>query len=120
MVDDNPIPKDPSATSKHRLSECYKRGLHLATCEKNYDYAHAMFAECVLNDPGNAQFVESMVQNLRVRTPHIRKWHLPRTGNHILKRALQHKEWADVIRKGVDLLKADPWCVATLRAMAES
>lgn len=79
-----------------------------------------MFAECVLNDPGNLQFVEAMVQNLRARTPRVRKWRLPSSGNRTLKKALQHQNWAEVIRKGVELLKTDPWNVATLRAMAQA
>lgn len=120
MRETNQFREDLLLRSKNRLSECYKRGVHLATFEKNYDYAHAMFGECVLHDPGNLQFVEAMIQNLRARTPRARKWHVAWVGNHPLKKAVQHKDWAKVIREGVDLLKNDPRDVATLRAMAEA
>jgi hypothetical protein len=57
------------ASRKCRAAECYKRGVHLATRERNYDYAHAMSAECVMNDCGNEQYVAAMIQNLTVKTP---------------------------------------------------
>ena len=96
--------------------------MHLATCEKNYDYAHAMFAECVVQDPGNLQFAEAMIQNLRTRTPHVKKSRLSlhRGGSRELKKASQDKDWPAVFRTGIELLKADPWDVTTLRAMADA
>lgn len=117
--------KDPSAAASHRaarLLECYQRGVRLATCEKDYDYAHAMFAECVLHDPGNLKFAEAMVQNLRARTPKRKKslLALGRGGSRSIKSAQQCNKWDEVLRKGIDLLKTNPWDVTTLQAMAEA
>lgn len=107
---------------KRRLSDCYQRGIHLSTHDKNYDYAHVMFAECVLQDPGNLKFVEAMVQNLRASKPNHKKstLKLSRGGSRALAKSVQHKAWSDVFRIGIELLKADPWDVATLHAMAEA
>lgn len=114
----------PAACSSRnlRLSDCYKRGLHLARCEKNYDYAHVMFTECVLHDPGSLQFVEAMIQNLRARTPHAKKTRslLFRSKNRTLKKALQRQDWNSVFSAGIDCLQNDPWDVAALRALADA
>src|SRR4051794_2705306 len=98
MTEGNSISKSHSADRRRRLSECYKRGVHLAKSEMNYDYAHAMFAECVLNDPGNSQFVEAMIQNLRAKTPNARKWHLSNRANRTFTKRVRGKDWSEVIR----------------------
>lgn len=112
-----------SANSRKRqLADCYQRGLHLAECEKNYDYAHIMFAECVRRDPGNLQFVDAMVKNLRARTRHPNKtrFTLFRRHGRTLRKAAQRNDWDYLFYKGVDLLRVDPWDVSTLRAMADA
>src|SRR5689334_14133050 len=111
-------PGTTSAVHKRYLLECYRRGVHLATCEKNYDYAHAMFTECVLNDGGNLQFAEAMIQNLRAMKPRVRRsiLRLHRRGSRAIKNALRKNDWNVVLRTGVERLKDDPWDVTTLRA----
>ena len=106
--------------SKQRVAECYKRGVQLSTNDKNYDYAHAMFAQCVLNDPGNLQYVEALVRNLRELVPFVRKWQMPHLGGHPLKKELRQENWQAVLCRGIELLRKNPWDVPTLRAMAEA
>lgn len=105
-----------------RLSECYERGLILANSENNFDYAHAMFTECVLHDPGNLRFVEAMIQNLRAKTPRRKKSRFIslRRSNSPLRKFAQREEWSDVLRIGIDLLNVNPWDVATLGILAEA
>jgi len=111
-----------SSSRNRRLSDCFERGLHLSNCDQNYDYAHAMFAECVRHEPGSFQFVEAMIRNLRARSPSAKKrpFKLGRRGARTLKTAIQRKEWTEVFTAGVELLNADPWEVTTLRALAEA
>jgi len=118
MVEGNSVAK--SDPSKHRLVECFKRGVHLANHDKNFEYAHEMFAECVRNDSGNLQFVEAMIRNLREWRPKERKWHLPRRNDRVLNKAVQNKDWALVVGIGIDRLKERPWDTQTLRAMADA
>jgi tetratricopeptide (TPR) repeat protein len=112
----------PTGDGNRRLTDCYQRGLNLARGEKNHDYAHAMFAECVLHDPGNLRFVESMVQNLRAAAPKrvSSRFKLRRGGSRTLRAAMHRHDWAAVLHTGIDLLRANPWDVTTLRAMAEA
>ena len=124
MAQTNQVPTgSPSKTSNHeRLRECYERGMHLSTVEKNYEYAHAMFAECMLHDFGNQQFAEAMIQNLRAKTPIAKKslFNLRRGGSRPLKQALQDKDWTTIVRIGIELLYVNPWNITTLRTMAEA
>jgi tetratricopeptide (TPR) repeat protein len=111
-----------AANRERRLAECYQRGVRLGTREKNYEYAHAMFAECVVHDPSNLQFVEALIQNLRSRTPHAKKsWYQSLRRNDVpLQKALQRKNWTQAFRLGMDLLHADPWDAAVLRTLANA
>jgi len=105
-----------------RLLECYKRGVRLSTCERNYDYAHAMFAVCVLQDPGNLKFTEGMVQNLRAQTPKCKGtlFTLWDRRHRSMTKKVRCTEWNEVFRLGIELLKANPWDITTLRLMAEA
>jgi tetratricopeptide (TPR) repeat protein len=124
MAPPNQNSQSPSAKSdsrKRQLAECYQRGMYLSTHEEDYDYAHAMFAECVLHDPGNLQFVEGMIQNLRARSPNRKRglFAFRRSGSRIKKLRAQ-KDWSQVFRVGLDLLNTDPWDTTTLRSMADA
>lgn len=108
---------DPSS----RLGQCYQRGMRLMTHDKNYDYAHTMFAECVVHEPGNVVYVESMLQNLVIQFPKPFKQSLF-AGKSIrtLKRAVREKQWNTVFRQGIEILKSSPWNTNALRIMAEA
>jgi hypothetical protein len=52
---------------RQRLAECFERGRHLAAVEKDYEYAHAMFTECVAQDRANLEYVEALLFNLKAK-----------------------------------------------------
>jgi tetratricopeptide (TPR) repeat protein len=109
---------ETSASS--RLESCYQRGLRLAN-ERNYDYAHEMFAQCVIHAPANVVYAEAMLKNLREKVSGAKKKSMFGSGgSRALKKSLQREEWTGVLRLGIDLLKANPWDVTTLRAMANA
>jgi tetratricopeptide (TPR) repeat protein len=112
-----------STNRSNSIENCYQRGLKLATQEKNYDYAQEMFAQCVLHAPSNVVYAEAMLKNLREKFSGRKKkstFSFGQGGSRGLKKSLQHSEWTSVLRLGIDLLKANPWDVATLRAMAKA
>lgn len=49
----------PETSSASRLESCYQRGLRL-TNERDYDYAHEMFAQCVIHAPSNVVYAEAV------------------------------------------------------------
>lgn len=104
-----------------RLEECYSRGVHLVNREKNYSYAHELFAQCVAAAPGSLLYAEALLQNLRRLSPRKQSllWRLiSNRRNAPLRKMLVAGEWQSVIRLGVDLLRHDPWNVDALRSMA--
>lgn len=108
---------------ERRLSECFNRGQHLAKIEKNYDYAHAMFAECLGQAPGNPIYAEALIENLKAKfdnDPKNARHFLGLRGEREFNRAIAAEDWQQALRLGFDVLKADPWYVQTLRAMARA
>jgi len=103
-----------------RLTECYNRGLQLSRSEKNYEYAHVMLTECVRSDPGNLQFVEALIQNLKSNTPHHSKRRLFSRTPRPLCKAVQLKDWEAAISIGLEGLWNDPWNTAVLLEMAHA
>lgn len=108
-------------TLQDRLAQLYELGMQRMQRDRNYEYAHAVFADCVIHDPGNLRYVQSLLENLRNKVPSPRKraslW--GRGGSRELKHAVAEEKWPDAIRIAIDLLKNDPWDVVTLRALAE-
>lgn len=107
----------------NRLAECFQRGTHLAQVEKNFDYAHAMFSECLTHDPGNLSYAEAFLGNLRARFNNDKnsaRHFLRLPGESDFKKAVAVEQWPDVLRLGLDVLKGDPWHVPTLRGMARA
>jgi cytochrome c-type biogenesis protein CcmH/NrfG len=115
-------PASGGGSREHRLADCYERAMHLATHEKNFNYAHVLFAQCVRDDPGNPKFVDAMVQNLRTKARVSRKsiFGLSYRKNRSLRKAIDGKDWKNAFGIALELLSADPWNVATLRGIAEA
>lgn len=106
--------------SANRLESCFQRGLRLAK-ERNYDYAHEMFAQCAIHAPSNVVYAEVMLKNLRDKLSGRKKTsRFGSGGSRALKKSMQQSDWTSVLRQGVDLLKVNPWDVVTLRAMAKA
>ena len=113
----------PETSPASRLENCYQRGLRLSAQDKNYDYAHEMFAQCVVHAPSSVVYAEAMLKNLREKfsgRKKTSKFGLGQGGSRSLKKTLQQSDWTGVLRQGVDLLKANPWEIPTLRAIAQA
>jgi hypothetical protein len=96
---------------RQRLDERFERGRHLATIERDFEYAHEMFAECVLQDPANLEYVEALLLNLKAKFGGDKKnaRHLLRLSEEReLKKTVVDKDWPNVLRLGIDVLKGDP------------
>ncbi len=106
---------------QQRFAACYEHGMQLMKRDKNYDYAHAMFAECVTHEPSNLKYVEALLENLRSQTPQAKKKSLlgMRNESKAVNQSIAAKKWPEAIRLGIEQLKNDPWEVGTLRALAE-
>ncbi len=120
---DQPEQKTLSRAARRRVQQCFERGtqqLHSAKC--NHDYANDMFTLCVVADPGNLEYVESFLDNLK------RKYKNNKRGARIkgfgskgaFKKAVANKDWDEIFKLGPQVLKTNPWDATALRAMAEA
>jgi tetratricopeptide (TPR) repeat protein len=110
------LPQSQRASS--RLDDCFRRGEQRAAAH-DFDYAHAMFTECVVNDPGNLQYVEAMLANLQERYGKRKK----RPGGRLarpLRTAVEGQQWDEILRLGIATLERNPWHVATLHVLARA
>ncbi|MCA9168431.1 MAG: tetratricopeptide repeat protein, partial [Planctomycetales bacterium] len=108
---------------RQRLQRCFLRGKEVLRQEKpDRDYAHTMFVECVLNDPGNLEYVEALLENLQKKYKNNKRGARLRGfgGRGGFKKAIQAEDWDEVFRLGLDLLRTNPWDVPTLCALAEA
>lgn len=117
------MPENSVADRRERIDNCYQRGLRLTSHEKNYDYAHVMFSQCVAHDPSNLVYAESLLKNLREKFSDRKKRKSAFSLGGVsrtLKKAQQRQEWPEVLLAGIELLAANPWDVNALRAMADA
>lgn len=105
--------------SSGRLEQLYQRAQKLSKVERNYDYAHELLAQCIVLAPSSDVYADAMLTNLRAKFAESTKKSARFFGRgQSLKKALQNQDWSAILQQGAELLKANPWDVATLRAMA--
>jgi len=111
-----------SPAERSRLSQCFQRGNQNAAT--NLDYAIEMFSQCVLGDPGNAVYLQSLLAVLRKKHG-VKKagglsglWPISKAG--ALKKFAEKAQWREVIRQGVEILKTGASDHAVLLAMADA
>ena len=86
-----------------------------------HDYAADMFTECVLGDPGNMIYLQSFIVNLRKKFGEKKKKSIFAafsTGG--IKTAEIQKKWANVVKSGLELLKANPWDAAAFASIGKA
>lgn len=111
-----------SPAERSRLSQCFQRGNQNAAT--NLDYAIEMFSQCVLGDPGNAIYLQSLMTVLKKK--HGAKkagglsglWPVSKGGG--LKKFAEKAQWREVIKQGVEILKVSPSDHAVHLAMADA
>ena len=111
-----------SPAERSRLAQTFQAGTKNLTA--NADYAIEMYTACVVGDPGNAVYLQAFLGILRKKHPPKKSGGLASLfggskGGGLWKKvnAGQHR---DVIKQGVDILKANPYDSGALLAMAEA
>lgn len=123
------VPADPTLAAswgslppadQKRLMQCYRTGTVSAA---NVDYAVDMFAQCVLGDPGNPVFLHAFLEALKRKFAGKKTGSLTAlfaTGGRGLKKLAAAAQWRDVLKQGVEAIKANPGDHAALLTMAEA
>lgn len=122
---DLPVGSSPniSPAVRKQLQRCFERAREVLRQEKpDHDYAHTMYSECVLKDPGNLEFVEAMLENLQRKYKNNKRGASFKGfgGRSAFKKAVAAEDWDEVLQLGLELLRTNPWDVPALRAMADA
>ncbi len=112
----------PSPATRKRLQKAFEAG-NLQMRQENHDYATELFTQCVACDPGNAVYIQSFLANLKQKYKNNKKGSglaFLRTAGlrSMVKKAQVQKDWANVVKSGLEVLKSNPWDLGTLKTMA--
>jgi len=113
-----------SAKDRKRLQQWFERAKQLAEKdEPDFDYILDLYAQCVVDDPSNLVYVEAFLENLQRKYKNNKKrggfWGFGGS-RKAFQKAVLAKDWKEVFREGINLLKTNLWDVPTLRALAEA
>jgi tetratricopeptide (TPR) repeat protein len=108
---------------RQRLQQLFERGKQ--SFERgDFPYAYDMFAQCVVDDPGNVVYLQHFRANLqrkhgeRKRGGALAALRIKRSGRSAVAKPASKGEWPDAFRAGCEVLKNDPWDVGTLVELA--
>jgi len=119
-----PSDASPSDAKRKRLQQCFEHANRQMAHEKyDFDYVTDLFTQCVVGDPANCIYAQSLLANLK------KKYNNNKRGSNLafikgagpramVKKAMLQKDWDAVIRSGVEALKLNPWDSSTLLSMA--
>ncbi len=116
---ESPSQEKLSPAVRKRLAQLFQYGTEKSKVS-DFDYAHSMFAQCVVRDPSNLSYVDAMFDNLKLQYEGKKKKLRVKENRQPFKKAQQAQEWRNVLKQGPKLLKDNPWDVATLRGMASA
>jgi tetratricopeptide (TPR) repeat protein len=126
-----PNPNDPPgrqplpAATRQRLQKCFEHGSRSAA-KSDFDYATNMFEICVKGDPSNrlyaGEFLNTLVKKYKDNKKGAGFTSAPKLNllKGSIKKSAYSKDWATIIKTGVDVLKLNPWDISTLSIMAEA
>jgi tetratricopeptide (TPR) repeat protein len=117
-------PREPIPPAKRRrLQQLFEHASKAAEAS-NFDYALKMFTDCVVGDPGNRIYVQTLLSTLSRKYNNNPKSVGKLAGftsvgtKTSLKKSSMQKDWPSVIKTGIEVLKGNPWDIPTLSAMA--
>ncbi len=113
-----------SPAARARLQKAYNHGTQNMQSGNN-DYATEMFTQCVSGDPGNLVYIQAFLANLQKKYNNNKKGgtlaSIRSAGTKAsAKKASMKKEWLNVIKAGLEVLKLNPWDVSVLLQMAKA
>jgi hypothetical protein len=108
--------KSLSTATRARLEATFKRAKEDIAFSQRFDFAIELLGICVLGDPANPIYVRAYLEGVQKQRQRKK---IPVGRYHgTLKNAIANSQWDEVIRHGLEVLKADPWDVVTLTQMA--
>ncbi len=120
-----------SPAKRKRLQQLFEHAIRTSEeaaakgVASNYDYANDLLMQCVLGDPASRTYLQAMLSNLykkfkgKKRGGKFSAWKGSAERN-LMKKAAAKKNWDEVFKVGVKMLKANPYDGNALLPMAEA
>jgi tetratricopeptide (TPR) repeat protein len=114
--------REVSPVMRKRLAKLFEAGTKQASQDK-FDYACDLFADCVRGDPGNYDYLQSLMSILQKKYGSAKKLgpmvqFKERGARSALKKAIAQSDWDEAIQQGITVLLVNPWDVPTLTSLA--
>ena len=113
-----------SAAVRQRLQAVFEHGQR--SNEKNdYDYAHDLFSQCLIEDPANLIYLQSFLGNLAQKYGNNKKGSRfsglkSKTSRMALNKAASKGQWREAFTAACEALKSNPWETSTLLDVSEA
>jgi tetratricopeptide (TPR) repeat protein len=113
-----------TAAVRQRLQAVFEHAQRSAE-KADYDYAHDLYKECIVDDPANLIFLQHFLGNLGQKYGNNKKGSrfsslMNRGSRNTLSKAAGKGQWREAFAAACDALKSNPWDVTTLLDVAEA
>jgi len=110
-----------SPVTRKRLQACFQQGIEQANGGNN-QFASDLFAQCVIQDPSNLIYLDRLLSALAKMYDNNKRAasHGSQTSElrDLVRDCALQQDWNGVVKRGVELLKLNPWDVPTLLDLA--
>ncbi len=113
-----------TAAVRQRLQSVFERAQQCAD-KADYDYAHDLFTQCLVEDPANLIYLQHFLGNLSQKYGNSKKGSrfsgLKTKGTRMtLNKAAGKGQWKEAFTAACEALKANPWETSTLLDVADA
>jgi hypothetical protein len=113
-----------TAAVRQRLQAVFEHG-QKCTEKADYDYAHDLFTQCLVEDPANLIYLQHFLGNLAQKYGNNKKGSRfaalkSKSSRITLNRAAGKGQWREAFTAACDALKVNPWETSTLLDVAEA
>ena len=115
----------PIATAvRQRLQAVFEHGQRSAE-KGDYDYAHDLFTQCIVEDPANLIYLQHLLGNLAQKYGNDKKGSRfaglrTKTTRMTLNKATSKGQWREAFTAACEAFKANPWETSTLLDVADA
>ncbi len=113
-----------TAAVRQRLQAVFEHGKRSAE-KADYDYAHDLYAQCLVEDPANLIFLQHFLGNLAQKYGNSKKGARfaalkSKTSRMALNKAAGKGHWREAFTAACEALKSNPWETSTLLDVADA
>src|SRR5215207_3811404 len=113
-----------SAAVRQRLQAVFEHGQR-SNEKDDYEYAHDLFTQCLVEDPANLIYLQTFLANLAQKYGNNKKGVRfsglkSKTSRMALNKAAGKGQWREAFTAACEALKSNPWETSTLVDVADA